>query len=214
MTPWIARAPPVPMDLPKHERELAAFDAQLSYPRCGRTSKQTGQPCKNKAGKGTVHEGRGACMFHGGIRNAERDKRLKSGVWSMVADVRVAEIQKELEELGNPLDVTKDLTLARAVMIAWAERHAKLTEAILAWNETRRDEERPAKVPDLAEVIPAIEALSRIVYRIERSSSDKFIPRGTFYRVMMAMGRVIEFRVQDENLRELIRQDWLKIEAV
>jgi hypothetical protein len=201
----------------EHEGELKAFDVELykrDYPTCGRPRKKQPGLCTRPAGWGTVHSGRGACKLHGGIKSAERDRRLKTGGWSMVADVRVQEIQAELEELGNPLDVTRDLTLARAIMISWAERHEKLMEALLAWNETRRAEDRPAKLPELVEIIPAIEAISRIVYRIEKSASDKFVPRGTFYRIMMAMGRVIELRVHDENVREQIRQDWLKIEAV
>jgi hypothetical protein len=31
---------------------------------------------------------------------------------------------------------------------------------------------------------------------------------------MLAMGRVVDARVHDEAVREQIRQDWLKIEAV
>lgn len=202
------------MDQKGHDSALAAFDAKLSHPTCGRTSKQTGNPCRNRAGKGTIHLGRGACMFHGGIRSAERDKRLKSGMYSQVKNVRVAEIHAELSELDGKLDVTQDLTLARAVLIDWVERHSDLVDAILAWNASRRDEDRPTKIPDVGQVIASVEAISRIVYRIEKASSDKFIPRGTFYRVMMAMGRSVDSRVHDEVTRELIRQDWLRIEAV
>lgn len=33
--------------------------------KCGRPSRQTGLPCKNDAGKGTSHPGKGACKYHG-----------------------------------------------------------------------------------------------------------------------------------------------------
>lgn len=201
------------MDPIQHEAELAAFDTQLGFPRCLRTTKR-GTLCQNKAGKGTVHEGRGACMFHGGIRDADRDKRLKTGIYSTVSDVRLQELLAELDELENPLDVVPELTLARAILIDWTERFAALREAIIAWNASRKDEDRPGRVPDITELQPLLEAISRIVYRIERSTSDKYIPRGTFYRVMAAMGRVVNARVRDEAVREQILEDWLRIESV
>jgi hypothetical protein len=200
-----------------HEGALAAFDRKLyerPYPTCGRMRIRRTGLCTLPAGWGTSHAGRGACKLHGGIKNRDTDRRLKHGLYSTVSDVRIQEIQEEIHAAGNPLDVTQELTLARALLVDWTERYALLRDAILEWNESRLPEDRPARVPDIAELFPALESISRIVYRIERATSDKYIPRGTFYRIMLAMGRVVDARVHDEAVREQIRQDWLKIEAV
>jgi hypothetical protein len=206
------------MEGPKdgHSTALAAFDRELykrPYPTCGRPRKKGRGLCTQPAGWRTVHVGKGACFLHGGIKHEDRDKRLRSGIYSTVSDVRLATIIAELETLANPLDVVPELTLARAILVDWTERFTALREAVLAWNASRGGDERPGRVPDLQELTPLLEAISRIVFRIERATSDKYIPRGQFYRVMQAMGRAVNARVHDERVREQILEDWLRIEV-
>ena len=172
----------------------------------------SGELCRNRAGKGTIHLGKGACYFHGGQKTAA-DRRVKHGRYSTVSDVRLRELIEELAEDPNPLDVIPELALARANLIDWTERFSELKTAILAWHEDREGTARPDREPRIQELQPLLEAISRIVYRIERAQSDKYIPRGQFYRVMMAMGRVIDSRVRDDALREQIKEDWLRIEV-
>jgi len=203
----------------EHEEALERFDKELQRQlqadgRCGRARRGdgSGMLCRQRAGMGTEHLGTGACKYHGGLSAKKVDGRLKSGRWSMVSTRRLGEVIEELKDDPNPLDMVPDLTLARALLKDWIERYEEQLEALLAWNEAKEDTERPARLPDLHEARPLLEGLSRMAYRIERAQSDKYIPRGQFYRVMMAMGRVIDSRVMDDDLRELIKEDWLRIE--
>lgn len=205
------------MDPRDHDEELARFDNELQRGlieegKCGRPKRASEGFCRNRAGKRTPHLGRGPCYLHGGISKNKVDRRLKHGRYSTVSDVRLREILQELEDDPNPLDVIPELQLARANLIDWTERFSELKTAILNWNASRGEDERPVQVPDLLQMQPLLEAISRIVYRIERAQSDKYIPRGQLYRLMMAMGRVIDSRVQDERVREQIKDDWLRLE--
>lgn len=208
------------MDQQEHDKALARFDQELqaelvAQGKCGRPRRGDGKGelCKNPAGKGTSHVGKGACYLHGGLKKDGTDKRLRSGIYSTVSDTRLASILDELEHVENPLDVIPELNLARAILVDWTERYSELREAVLTWNRTRAPEDRPAKVPEIAQLQPLLEAVSRIVYRIERAQSDRYIPRAQFYRVMMAMGRVVDARVPTEELRKQIVDDWLRIEV-
>lgn len=202
----------------EHQRALERFDQELaaelrSTGKCGRPTRSRPGLCRNRAGKGTPHVGKGACKYHGGLSKKEGgDRRVRTLRYSQVGDVSVAEILADLAEDPNPLDVTPELQLVRALLIDWTEQYGALKEAILAWNASRGEEERPARVPELIHVTPLIEAISRVVYRIERAQSERYIPRGQFYRVMMAMGRVVDSRVPSAELREQIKDDWLRIE--
>lgn len=204
---------------PAQEKALQRFDTELQAElvangKCGRPRRGdgAGKLCRNRAGKGTSHVGKGACYLHGGLKKDGTDRRVRHLRYSNVSDVAVAEIMAELADDPNPLDVTPELQLARALLIDWTEKFGELKQGILAWNASRGKEERPAAVPDLTQLQPLLEAISRIVYRMQRAHSDKYIPRGKFYQVMMAMGRVIDSRVVDEELREQIKDDWLRIE--
>lgn len=207
------------MDPRDHEAELAAFDEELQRElieqgKCGRPRRGDGkgQLCRNRAGKRTAHLGKGPCYLHGGIPKDKVDRRIKHGRYSTISDVRLQQILEELEDDPNPLDVIPEIQLARALLIDWTERFGEIKAAILAWNASTGNGERPAQVPDLTQLQPLLEAVSRIIYRYEKAQSDKYIPRGQLYRLMMAMGRVIDARVADPAVREQIREDWLRLE--
>ena len=176
----------------------------MDVPRCGARTRSGGS-CRNKAGKGTDHVGKGRCKFHGGATP------MKHGIYSTVADQRVKELMDELDENPMPLDVTRELNLTRALLARWLERYDDLTDVLIAWNASRGETERPVDVPSIFEARAFLESISRIAYRIERATSDKYIPRGKLLALMQAMGRAVDARVP-EDVAELIHEDWLRIE--
>lgn len=204
-----------------HAGALERFDEELARElraqgKCGRPRRGegAGKLCRQPAGKGTEHPGEGACWLHGGRKKDGTDKRLKTGVYSSIGNLRVQTIVNELKAgEGRDLDGTNELVFARALLIDWTEQYELLRDAVIAWNETRDPVSRPATVPDIQHAGPILERISRMIYRIERASSDKFIPRGQFYRVMQAMGRAVDARVVDEAVKEQIKEDWLRIEV-
>lgn len=178
------------------------------FPRCG-AKNRSGQPCGQKAGWGTDHVGKGRCKLHGGLTP------VKHGRYSTVSDKRLGRLLEEIKaQERNPLDVTEELTLMRALVKDWLERYTQLRDALLAWhaNQSADGFAPPNRIPDVQEVRPLLETISRMVQRIEKAQSDKYIPRGQFYRIMMAMGSVVDARVLDDELKRQIREDWLKIE--
>jgi hypothetical protein len=204
-----------------HAAALERFDEELARRlraegKCGRPRRGEGKGklCRQPAGKATEHPGEGACWLHGGRKKDGTDRRLKSGVYSSIQNLRVKEIVDQLKaDQGRQLDATEELVFARALLIDWTENYELLREAVIAWNATRAPEDRPATVPDIQQAGPILERISRMIYRIERASSDKYIPRGQFYRVMQAMGRAVDARVVDEAVKEQIKDDWLRIEV-
>lgn len=175
------------------------------YPVCGARKKQGPGTCKQKAGWGTDHVGTGRCKLHGGA------SRRIHGRYSKVVNVAVQELLEELDGDPNPLDVVPDLQLMRALLLDWINRYEELREALLRWNASAGEGERPSEIPQLQEVRALVESVSRIAYRIERTTSDKYIPRGQLLRLMTAMGRVVD-SVVTEELAEKIHQLWLQIE--
>lgn len=182
-----------------------ALHPRGGYPICGRKKKQGPGICEQKAGWGTDHPGKGACKLHGGATP------MKHGRYSQVADVRLGELLAELENDPAPLDVTPELQLMRALVRRFLERYDRTTAALLAWNETRGESERPVEVMRLDDVRPLVESITRIVARIEKAQSDRFIPRAKLLQLMQAMGRVVDSHVP-EQLAEAIQEDWLRIQ--
>lgn len=172
---------------------------------CGAIRKKGAGICQNPAGKGTDHVGEGRCKFHGGA------SPRKHGAYSGVTSVRLRELMAEIDQGGVPLDVTKELLVARALLYDWLNQYDALTAALLAWNETRDPEQRPATVPDVFEARALIETISRVVSRIERGQSDQYIPRGKLFQLMQAMGRVVDSKVTEE-VATAIHEDWLRIQ--
>lgn len=192
--------------MPRRRPLPTATHPKHGYPVCGAKKRQGGGTCTQKAGWGTDHVGKGRCKLHGGVSGT-----LTHGRYSQVSDKRLAQLIEEIRNDPNPLDVVPELGLARALLRDWLERYGELRDALLRWNAAAGDGERPARILELQDVVPLIDEISKIAYRIERATSDKYIPRGQFYRVMQAMGRVVDLRAPEE-VAEAIREDWLRIE--
>lgn len=193
------------MTVPARARDAQLLHPTKGYPICGARKKQGEGVCHQKAGWGTDHLGQGKCKLHGGA------SRRITGRWSKVVNEHVAKYLEELEEDENPLDVIPDLQLLRALLRQWLDGYQEQREALVAWNRAKEDHERPAKIPELLDVKGLIEAVSRMVYRIERTTSDKYIPRGKLLGLMTAMGRVVDSVVTEEQA-ERINTLWLNIE--
>jgi len=97
--------------------EVVAHEQAVHAPRqahgtiklCGATSKQTGEPCQNVAGKGTDHVGYGRCKFHGG--NSPHGRRF--------AYLQMA--QADAISLAAPIDIDPMNALLWCVRIAAGE---------------------------------------------------------------------------------------------
>ena len=156
---------------------------------CGRHARSTGEPCQNRAGKGTDHLGTGACKFHGG------NAKTTHGRFSKVKRQKLAELIDQYMHDPDPLDVLPEVATLRALIA---------------------DKLESEDAPKAAEIAYLLEALSKAVKRVRDADSTNHIPRGDFLRVTQEMGRVVDEVMHDvgvplEEKAARIRELWLEI---
>ncbi len=125
---------------------------------------------------------------------------------------------QRFEAEANPLDVLPEVALARALLHHWLDQYRELVDALMAWNDAEAEDAaeewrqpRPQRIPDLTDVNPLLDLISKIVDRIEKANADSHISRRDFYRVLTEMGRVIDLTVSDEDVRQRIHEGWMKL---
>jgi hypothetical protein len=70
---------------------------------------------------------------------------------------------------------------------------------------------RPHTILDISDAMRHLEAITKIVERIERVKAQNAISQKDFFRVMGEMGRVVNTVIQDEVLKQRIHREWLSI---
>ncbi|WP_425153969.1 hypothetical protein [Candidatus Palauibacter sp.] len=174
---------------------------------CGAKTRGTGLPCRRPAGWGTEHAGHGTCKLHGGA------SVVRHGRYSRYAAKRapIRELLEKHRADPDPTDVLEELALARALLEDWLDRYTAITESLLAWHAAGGAEDtRPARVPQLREIMPLLDTISKIVKRVEDVKASNAISRADFARVMTEMGRVVA-TLADPELAERIKLQWLSI---
>lgn len=177
--------------------------------KCGRTAKQTGLPCEQPAGFGTTTPGFGPCKFHGG------NSLVKHGRYSKTKRKALGKEAARLAADPDPLNLFAELGMARALFRDFLDRN-------------------PKEDLDIEGAMGHVEAISRIVKRIEDIRAQDAISRPEMIRVMTEMGRSAEHRIQQlarkleelipaamqTHMHELVAQtqenladDWLRIHA-
>lgn len=152
--------------------------------KCGRTAKQTGRPCERPAGWGTATPGFGPCKLHGGR------SLVKHGRYSKTKRKALAKEAARLVADPDPLNLLQELAMARALFQDYLNRNEK-TDI------------------DVSDAMEHVEAISRIVKRIEDIRAQDAISRPELIRVMTEMGRSTEHRVSQiaRRLEEIMPSD-------
>lgn len=161
----------------------SAFDPTRGGTRCGAKKKQGTGYCARSAGYNTDHLGEGKCHLHGGATP------IKHGRYSKVKRKDLREIVAELEQDPDPLDLTPDLHMMRALWRSLVDK----------------------KKADPMDAARLLAEATKIVERMERIRNANAISHRDLNRVMHEMGRVVEAFVADEATREKIRDGWLSI---
>lgn len=159
----------------------------IAKPICG-AERRKGGPCTYGAGERTTHPGQGKCWRHGGTKPG--DKRLKHGKRSKVKRPHIGELQAQHLKNADPLNLFPELALARAFL-----------ETFVETNKHRR-------TLDVGPANMLIDTISKMVSRIETARAANAISRAELYRVIAAMGRVVDQYVPDPAVREQIVQGW------
>lgn len=70
---------------------------------------------------------------------------------------------------------------------------------------------RPHTIIDISDAMRHLDTISKMVQRIEETRARNAISQKDFFRVMSEMGRVVNFYVADEKVKEAIHREWLSI---
>jgi hypothetical protein len=109
----------------------------MTVPKCGAKTR-SGGTCGQKAGWGTDHVGEGRCKLHGG-RNP-----VKHGRYSKITRPRLKQLIDDFSADSDPLDITHELHLLRALVLDYVERYDGFTDALIAWHASFGEEYRKA----------------------------------------------------------------------
>jgi hypothetical protein len=101
---------------------------------CGAKTR-SGEPCTQKP----MPNGR--CKMHGGMSTG---RPVTHGRYAKINRPRVADLLEQNRQDANPLDITEELHLLRALVIDYVERYDEQTEALIAWHSSFSDEYRKA----------------------------------------------------------------------
>lgn len=155
---------------------------------CG-AKRRNGEPCKAVAGYGTGHVGDGRCKFHGGLNP------IKSGRYSSVLKNagRIKELVERFENDPDPLNLSPEVALLRAVVVDYMERYDVFTAALIAWHESfvvpgKEAFTKPARIVDFSEAASLADKVGAMVDRINKARKESGISIDTFNRVMEQMG--------------------------
>lgn len=144
--------------------------------------------CRNRAGAHTDHVGVGRCKFHGG------NNVRKSGRYSSILTTRVGELLDAHAGDENPLDLSHELHLARALLQDYLERRAESADG-----------------EALAEGIRLVEKIAGIVHKIEQIKAQNAITPADLNRLMVNMGLVVRQFVTDDETCKRIQDGWLAL---
>jgi hypothetical protein len=162
---------------------------------CGKR-KRNGEPCRNQAGKKTNHLGTGPCWLHGGAVG----KQMTHGRYSTIQRVRLRDLIEGYERDPDPLNMLPELAVARALFVDYVDRVKKGESGEAGGTDF-----------DVGAARQLVSEVTQIVKRIEDGRAANAISRADFYRVVMELGRVVDVRVEDEDVRAQIHDDWLRI---
>lgn len=166
-----------------HEPVATDFDPTKGGTKCGAKKKQGPGYCARAAGYNTDHLGQGRCDLHGG------KTPIKHGRYSKVKRKDLREHIAELELDPDPLDLTPDLHMMRALWRSLVEK----------------------KKADPLDAARLLAEATRIVERMERIRNANAISHRDLNRVMHEMGRVVDAFIEDQATRDKIRDGWLSI---
>lgn len=138
--------------------------------KCGKKNRAGGK-CAKPAGWGTDHVGVGPCKLHGGATP------VKHGRYSAIKRQSLGTLIAQYEADPEPLNLLPELATARALFRDYLDR-----------NEGKGD-------VDTSGATAHLEAIARIVKRIEDIRAQDAISRPELIRVMAEMGRNAEHRI-------------------
>lgn len=158
--------------------------------------------------------GRRRCRFHGGLspRGVEGGS-YRHGRYSKYTREALGELVAEFEADDRPLDTSDEIALMRALLADFTSRYEEIREALLAWNveEARKGRAaRPARVPELLDALPLLDAISRATKRERDTRVATGVSREALARIVTAMREVVSSVCDEADADEILAR-WKEI---
>lgn len=131
-----------------------------------------------------------------------------------ITESRLLEVETvidELEALVGPADLDEEDQEEDGARVRRAIRKAR--ELVDDLRKPDDDGGKPRQMMDLADAYRMLDAVGKMVKRIEDIRAQNAISRPELLRIMQEMGRVVARYVGDEETREKIQDAWLQIRA-
>jgi len=154
--------------------------------KCARHHRKGGGICRHPAGFRTDHPGIGPCYLHGGRTP------VKHGRYSKIRPLQLRKLIQAHEEDPDPLNLLPELALGRALFEDFLKRAKEAGNSL-----------------DAVAAMGLLEAIARIVKRIEDIRSQDAISRPELIRVVTEMGRNTDHRLGQfaRRVEELLPRD-------
>lgn len=197
---------------------------------CGAKTRK-GTPCRR-----APLEGRKRCKLHGGATpRGPESPHFRHGRYSSLGATDLGELVAELGQEEEGGDTYPEITLARALLLRWVRVHDRRVQEVEDWlTELDAIRVRVADLelegeadiieelrslhisttapllPNLDNVIPLLESISRMVKREKDAENANAVSRSELTRLLSSMLEVVQFHT-DEPTAERIREDWLRL---
>jgi hypothetical protein len=127
--------------------------------------------CNNVAGFRTNNPNAARCFLHGG----STPSRL--GRYFLADREDLMDALEAMASDPDPYDLMPEVTMLRAILQRFVNEHDRLTEALLAWHESFRENVgKPAKVPEILAVVPLVGQIGAMLDRIEKRKAQGSVP--------------------------------------
>ena len=182
---------------PGQQPTTRAGRAKLST--CG-AKNRAGDPCQRPAGWGTDHPGEGRCKLHGGV-----GQKPSLRYTEINASPRLRQLIDEFAVDDDPMDLLPELTLLRALVQDYVERHDRVTAALLAWHESYaagKEDAKPRQLPDILQVGNFLDKIGSLVKNINAQKKEGMIPLAVFARMLPKVGLALIEATREVQLNE------------
>jgi len=142
---------------------------------------------------------------------------ITHGRYSTLNHERLRELVAHFEADPDPLNVTAELALLRAIVVDFINRYDKFIAALEAWHESyvhtagSPTEPKPTQLMDIAEVAKIVGQIARTVEQIQKMRSATAVCRADLFRIMQQMGAAVAQHVSNPAEVEAVREEWLGI---
>ncbi len=114
----------------------------------------------------------------------------------------------------DPLNTLPEIAAARAVFEDFINRYEEHSAALIAWHESFGKEDanpKPTQILDIADAYRILDTITKMVERREKADNRNALSRDEFIRIVTEMGRMVNLYVEDEKIREKIKDAWSSI---